>query len=68
MREEPWRADADRFGAEAQPPAQAAPSSAAASSEAEGPEPVHVQPLEPESEDPSRPARKGWWQRRFSGT
>jgi ribonuclease E len=68
MREEPWRADADRFGAEAQPPGQAAPSSAAASSEAEGPEPAHVQPLEPESEDPSRPARKGWWQRRFSGT
>jgi hypothetical protein len=24
--------------------------------------------VEPEREDPSRPARKGWWQRKFSGS
>jgi len=29
-------------------------------------EPVHVeQPIE--EDDPSRPVRKGWWQRRFTG-
>jgi len=67
MHEHPWPAHADRFGAEAEPPRQAAAPSTAASPDAAGPEPAHAQPPEPEGEDPSRPARKGWWQRRFSG-
>ena len=29
--------------------------------------PAPMPPPEPEPEDPSRPARKGWWQRKFSG-
>jgi ribonuclease E len=29
-------------------------------------EAVHVEPVQ-EDDDPSRPVRKGWWQRRFSG-
>jgi ribonuclease E len=66
--EQPWPTGADRFGAEVEPPRPAVASSAPASPDAGGPEPVHAQPPEPESEDPSRPARKGWWQRRFSGT
>jgi hypothetical protein len=28
------------------------------------PEPVHADPV---PDDPSRPARRGWWQRRLSG-
>jgi hypothetical protein len=29
---------------------------------------VHAEPVvEPAEEDASRPTRKGWWQRRFSG-
>jgi hypothetical protein len=66
LHEEPWSRGADHFGAEAEPPGPA--SSAPATSDTGGPEPAHAQPPEPESEDPSRPVRKGWWQRRFSGT
>ena len=44
--------------------ADAAP--AAAAPEPRRPEPVHIeQPAE--EDDPSRPTRKGWWQRRFTG-
>jgi ribonuclease E len=68
MCKQPWPAAADRFGAEGEPSRQSAPSSAAASPGTAEPEPVHAQPPEPEIEDPSRPVRKGWWQRRFSGT
>jgi ribonuclease E len=67
VREQAWPADADRFGREPEPPQQAAASSTAASPDAGDPEPAHAQPSEPDGEDPSRPARKGWWQRRFSG-
>ena len=39
----------------------------ATASTRQGAEPVHAQPAaEQAPEDPSRPARKGWWQRQFS--
>ena len=59
-----WRAPADRNGEAGAP--LAAP--VAESRPPREPEPVHAQPAsEPAHEDPSRPVRKGWWQRRFSG-
>ncbi|MBX9590245.1 MAG: hypothetical protein K2X43_13135, partial [Hyphomonadaceae bacterium] len=45
--------------------ADAAPASAAAAREQPRREPVHVEPPI-EEDDPSRPVRKGWWQRRFT--
>ncbi len=50
------------------PPAEDRPPAAASQPEPKAPrrapEPVHV---EPEPDEPARPARKGWWQRRLSG-
>jgi ribonuclease E len=43
-----------------------APASASPSVVADAPAPVHEP--EPEREDPSKPVRKGWWQRKFSGS
>ncbi|MBO0741235.1 MAG: hypothetical protein J2P51_07395, partial [Hyphomicrobiaceae bacterium] len=68
LREQPWQAPAvDHFDAVGEAPRQPAAASRDASPDATEPE-SHPQPPEPESEDPSRPLRKGWWQRRFSGT
>jgi ribonuclease E len=64
----PWQPAADHFAGEAKPSQQAETSAATPSLRADEPEPMRAHPaLEPEREDPSRPARKGWWQRRFSG-
>jgi ribonuclease E len=44
------------------------PAVLAESPPAREPEPVSAQPAaEPAPEEPARPARKGWWQRKFSG-
>ena len=43
-----------------------APSRGSSAAVADTPPPP-MPPPEPEPEDPSRPARKGWWQRKFSG-
>ncbi|HJZ43575.1 MAG TPA: hypothetical protein VJ233_07615, partial [Hyphomicrobiaceae bacterium] len=61
---EPSWAAADTHGA-AREDAVEAPSRGSPSAVADAPRPVRE--AEPEREDPSRPARKGWWQRKFSG-
>jgi ribonuclease E len=61
---EPSWATADTHGA-AREEAVEAPSRGSPSAVADAPPPVRES--EPEPEDPSRPARKGWWQRKFSG-
>jgi hypothetical protein len=49
-------------------PHRAEPAPAPESAPPREPEPVHAERIaEPVHEDPSRPVRKGWWQRRFSG-
>jgi ribonuclease E len=64
-----WQAAGSGFGGEREPSRQAEPSPNAEAPLAGEPAPIHAQPVpEPEHDDPSRPARKGWWQRRFSGT
>jgi ribonuclease E len=60
-----WAA-ADTHGA-AREDAVEAPSRGLPSAVADAPPPVREAEPEPEREDPSRPARKGWWQRKFSG-
>ena len=67
--ERPWQAPAERLQ-RASPRRRAAPSPhpLRRAPPPREPEPVHAQPVaEPVQEDPSRPVRKGWWQRRFSG-
>ena len=63
--EPPWQLPVDGFPAEGEP-LEESKSAAAEGLHSPQPEPFHAQP--PEPEDPARPARKGWWQRRFSGT
>jgi ribonuclease E len=61
--ERPWAA-ADLQGAPIEG-ASEAPARGSPSPLAEAAPPVRE--AEPEPEDPTRPARKGWWQRKFSG-
>ena len=68
--ERSWQAPAERHGngGEPQAPRGAEPAPAAESPPHREPEPAHAEPVaEPAPEEPARPARKGWWQRRFSG-
>jgi ribonuclease E len=66
--ERSWQAPADRYPSEPEAPRRAEAAPVADSPPPREPEPVHAQPAaEPVHEDPSRPVRKGWWQRRFSG-
>jgi len=66
--ERPWQAPADPYSGEAMATHRAEPAPAPESAPPREPEPVHAERIaEPVHEDPSRPVRKGWWQRRFSG-
>ena len=67
--ERSWQAPAERHGnGEAEAPRRAEPAPAADSSPHREPEPAHAEPVvESTPEEPARPARKGWWQRKFSG-
>jgi ribonuclease E len=58
-----WAADTQDTAGQG---AAEAPASVSPSVVAEAPAPVHEP--EPEREDPSKPVRKGWWQRKFSGS
>ncbi|HZT48687.1 MAG TPA: ribonuclease E/G, partial [Hyphomicrobiaceae bacterium] len=61
-----WEPAPGRNGPEREPaPATAEPVPVAAAP-AHAPQPAPVEPA-PEPEDDSRPRRRGWWQRRFSG-
>jgi ribonuclease E len=66
-----WQPASDRLGngGEPQAPRHAEPPAPAEDTPARRePEPAHAEPAaEPAPGEPSRPARKGWWQRRFSG-
>jgi ribonuclease E len=66
--ERSWHAP-DRSGGEGRTPRRAEEAAPPVDSPppAREPEPVHAEPIaEAAQDDPSRPARKGWWQRRFS--
>jgi ribonuclease E len=53
---------------EPEAPRHPEPAALAESSPDREPEPITAQPAaEPLPDEPSRPARKGWWQRKFSG-
>ena len=67
--ERSWQAPAERYTvSEPEAPRLAEPAPVMESPPAREPEPVAAQPVaEPVQEDPSRPVRKGWWQRKFSG-
>jgi ribonuclease E len=66
--ERSWQAPADRYPSEPEAPRRSEAAPVAESPAPKEPEPVHAQPVaEPVHEDPSRPVRKGWWQRKFSG-
>ena len=64
-----WQAPVERHVSEIEAPRQTEPVVAAESPPPpRQAEPVHAQPVaEAAPEDPSRPVRKGWWQRKFSG-
>jgi ribonuclease E len=64
-----WQAPAERYlVGEPEATRHPEPAVLAESPPAREPEPVSAQPAaEPAPEEPARPARKGWWQRKFSG-
>jgi hypothetical protein len=64
-----WQAPVERHVSEIEAPRRTEPVVTAESPPPpRQPEPVHTQPVaEAAPEDPSRPVRKGWWQRKFSG-
>jgi ribonuclease E len=64
--ERSWQAPAERYPSEPEAPRHVEPAPIVESPPPREPEPVHAQPAA-EPEDPSRPVRKGWWQRKFSG-
>jgi ribonuclease E len=65
----PWSSPAETHVSVAEPPVKRSADTVSPPRATEEPrhEPVHVeQPVE--DDDPSRPTRKGWWQRRFTGS
>jgi ribonuclease E len=64
--ERSWGPAPEPNGSHREPMPAAAEAQTASAAPVHVPEPVHVEPA-PEPEDDSRPRRRGWWQRRFSG-
>jgi ribonuclease E len=59
-----WHAPAERSGNGGAREQRAEPPSAVEETPRREPSPAHVEPV---PEEPARPARRGWWQRRLSG-